>query len=306
MQFPKRAEKGKSYNKRHTKNCFLFLFRRTCNGRDKVLILFLCHVPNSKSVSFFHYKTTNSKASSPSIHSSTISSIAQTKMRNNDHIPVHHVHGPNPKPMKLNRHHSVRYYVHRVHESLTTRVSKMICATFLGLLLIVGLITFILWLSLRPHRPRFHIHEFNMPGLTQNSGFINAVIAFAVSARNSNQNIGINYESMEGAVFYRDQKIGYMPLLFPFYQEPKNTTEVGGELSGASLTVSSERWSEFQSDRADGSVVFRLELTSVIRFKISSWESKRHTMHANCDAGVGPDGSLLTNFKDKRCPVYFS
>ncbi|QCE08391.1 NDR1/HIN1-like protein 26 [Vigna unguiculata] len=227
-------------------------------------------------------------------------------MHNNDHIPVHHVRGSNPKPMKLNRHHSVRYYVHRVHESLTTRVSKMICATFLGLLFIVGLITFILWLSLRPHRPRFHIHQFNMPGLTQNYGFENAVITFNVTARNANQNIGVNYESMDAAVFYRDQKIGYTPLLFPFYQEPKNTTEVDGELSGASLTVSSERWSEFQSDRADGSVVFRLELTSVIRFKISSWESKRHTMHANCDVGVGSDGSLLTNFKDKRCPVYFS
>ncbi|XP_014513095.1 protein NDR1-like [Vigna radiata var. radiata] len=227
-------------------------------------------------------------------------------MRNNDHIPVHHVHGPNPKPMKLNRHHSVRYYVHRVHESLTTRVSKMICATFLGLLFIVGLITFILWLSLRPHRPRFHIHQFNMPGLTQNSGFENAVITFNVTARNANQNIGVNYESMDGAVYYRDQKIGYTPLLFPFYQEPKNTTEVDGELSGASLTVSSDSWSEFQSDRADGSVVFRLELISVIRFKISSWESKRHTMHANCDVGVGSDGTLLANFKDKRCPVYFS
>ncbi|KAG4998410.1 hypothetical protein JHK82_029193 [Glycine max] len=221
-------------------------------------------------------------------------------MHNNDHIPVHHVQGSNPKPVKLNRHHTMRYYVHRVHESLTTRVSKMICATFLGLLFIVGLITFILWLSLRPHRPRFHIQEFNLPGLTQNSGFENAVITFKVSARNSNQNIGVYYESMDGAVYYRDQKIGSKPLLYPFYQQPKNTTEVDGDLSGATLTVSSQRWSEFQSDRADGSVVFRLELTSVIRFKISTWDSKRHTMHANCNVGVGPDGSLLTLYKDKR------
>ncbi|KAK7343562.1 hypothetical protein VNO77_12378 [Canavalia gladiata] len=225
-------------------------------------------------------------------------------MRSNDHIPVHHVAGPNPKPMK--RHRTARYYVHRVHESLTTRVSKIICATFLGLLAIVGLITFILWLSLRPHRPRFHIHEFNMPGLTQQSGFENARITFNVTARNSNQNIGVYYESMDGAVYYRDQKIGSTSLLNPFYQEPKNTTEVDGDLSGATLTVSSQHWAEFQSDRADGSVVFRLEVTSVIRFKISTWDSKRHTMHANCDVGVGPDGSLLSNYKDKRCPVYFS
>ncbi|KAK7280188.1 hypothetical protein RJT34_25250 [Clitoria ternatea] len=225
-------------------------------------------------------------------------------MASNDHIPIHHVSGPNPKPIK--RHRTARYYVHRVRESLTTRVSKIICAIFLGLLAIVGLITFILWLSLRPHRPRFHIHEFNMPGLTQPTGFQNARITFEVTARNANQNIGVYYESMEGSVYYRDQKIGYTPLLNPFYQQPKNTTEVDGDLGGATLTVSSQNWEEFQSDRGDGSVVFRLEVTSVIRFKISTWESKRHMMHADCDVGVGPDGSILSNYKDRRCPVYFS
>lgn len=97
-----------------------------------------------------------------------------------------------------------------------------------------------------------------------------------------------------------------MPLLSPFYQDPKNTTEVDGVLTGATLTVNSHHWSEFQIDKGDGSVVFRLELTSVIRFKISTWDSKRHRMHANCEVGVGPDGSLLPLYKDKRCPVYFS
>ncbi|XP_061376555.1 NDR1/HIN1-like protein 26 [Gastrolobium bilobum] len=225
-------------------------------------------------------------------------------MYSHDHVPVHHVPGPNPRPMK--RHHTARYYVHRVRDSLTTRVSKVICATFLGLLAIIGLITFILWLSLRPHRPRFFIHQFTIPGLAQESGFENAQITFNVTARNSNQNIGVYYESMGGSVYYHDQKIGSTPLPFPFYQGPKNTKEVDGVLGGATLTVSSQSWAEFQSDRADGSVVFRLELTSVIRFKISTWNSRRHTMHANCEVGVGPDGSLLSNYKDKRCPVYFS
>lgn len=147
-----------------------------------------------------------------------------------------------------------------------------------------------------------------MPGLAQPSGFENAQITFNVTARNSNQNIGVYYLSMDGSVYYRNQKIGYTPLLFPFYQGPKNTTVVNGALSGAMLTVSSQRWSELQSDRAygNGSVVFRLELISVIRFKISTWESRRHTMHTTCDVGVGPSGSLLSIYKDKRCPVYFS
>ncbi|KAF4350876.1 hypothetical protein CsatB_012147 [Cannabis sativa] len=223
-----------------------------------------------------------------------------------DRLPIQRNNREN-QPQPLKRHHTARYYVHRVHESLSTRVSKMICAIFLSLLLIVGIISFILWLSLRPHRPRFHIHEFSVPGLGQDTGFENARITFNASARNSNHNIGIRYDSMDGSVYYRDQKIGSTPLIMePFYQEPKSTRLINAAFSGATLTVNSQRWREFMNDRAKGTVVFRLELTSTIRFRVSSWESKRHRMYANCDVDVGPDGLILKISKDRRCPVYFA
>lgn len=222
-----------------------------------------------------------------------------------ERLPIHRDPAEPARPLK--RHHTARYYVHRVRESLTTRVSKLICAIFLSLLLIVGIITFILWLSLRPHRPRFHVHEFSVPGLNQETGFDNAQISFNVSARNSNQNIGIRYDSMAGSVYYRDQKIGSIPVLLdPFYQEPKSTRLINGVFSGATLTVNSKRWMEFINDRNRGTVVFRLELTSTIRFRVSSWESKRHRMYANCDVDVGPDGLILPISKNRKCPVYFS
>ncbi|KAI3456410.1 hypothetical protein Pfo_013073 [Paulownia fortunei] len=210
---------------------------------------------------------------------------------------------PENRPMK--RHHTARYYAHRVKESLTTRVSKLICAIFLALLFLVGITTFILWLSLRPHRPRFHVQEFSIPALAQESGFENAQIIYNATARNANQDIGIYYDSMHLTVYYEDQSIGGSPLLFPFYQEPKNTTVIAGQLGGPNLTGTSQRWQQFIADLGRGEVVFRLDITSTIRFKISTWDSKRHKMHANCPVGVGPDGLILPNYKDKRCPVYF-
>ena len=227
-----------------------------------------------------------------------------------DHLPIHRATPATAaagQPREMKRHHTMRYYAHRVHESLTTRVSKLICAIFLGLLFIVGVITFILWLSLRPHRPRVHIHAFSVPGLAQEGGFQDARITFNATARNANQNIGIHYDSMNGSVYYRDQKIGAAPLILePFYQEPKSTKIVEGSFSGATLDVSSQRWMEFMNDRKKGTVVFRLELSAIIRFRVSSWESKRHRMHANCDVDVGPDGLILDVSKNRRCPVYFS
>ena len=131
-------------------------------------------------------------------------------------------------------------------------------------------------------------------------------ITFNVTARNSNLNIGIYYDSMEASIYYKDQRVAQTSLLFPFYQEPKNTTVIYDQLEGTTITESSQRTSELMNDLAKGSVVFRLELTSMIRFKVSTWKSKSHRMHASCDVGVAPDGNILAAYKDKRCPVYFT
>lgn len=226
-------------------------------------------------------------------------------MHSPDRLPIRQGTPSQPPPFK--RRHSAHYYARRVRESLTTRVFKALCVIFLSLLLVVGIIMFILWLSIRPHRPRFHIHEFSIPGLAQANGFENAELTFNVTARNPNQYIGIYYNATEAIVYYKDQQVGATPFAEPFYQEPKNTTVLDATLSGATLTVNSQRWTEFLNDRAQGSVAFRLEIKSSIRFKVSTWwESKRHTMHANCDAIVGQDGELLATSQNKRCAMYFT
>ncbi|KAB1201333.1 Protein NDR1 [Morella rubra] len=151
------------------------------------------------------------------------------------------------------------------------------------------------------HPPEIYVHEFFVPGLDQATALKNVEISFNVTVRNPNQNIGIFYDSMNGSVYYNDQQIGTKPLLFPFYQEPKNTTVVADV-----ITVSSQRGTELMGDLAAGKVVFRLQITSTIRFKISTWDSKHHQAHASCDISVGRDGTILPISKDKRCPVYFT
>ncbi|KAJ6397047.1 hypothetical protein OIU77_021980, partial [Salix suchowensis] len=187
-------------------------------------------------------------------------------MRPGQQIPIQHEREARP----LKRRHSASYYVHRARDSLTTRVSKIICGIFLTLLFIGGVAAFIAWLSLRPHRPRIHIRDFSIPGLEQPTGSDNAEIIFNITARNSNQAIGYYYDSVEALVYYRSQV-----------------------LSGATLNMTSDLWTEFTKDRAVGTVVFRVDITGLVRFKVSTWDSKRHRMHTNCDVGVSPDGSIL-------------
>lgn len=222
-------------------------------------------------------------------------------MASRDHIPI-----STTPDRQLNRRHTAKYYVQRVQESLTTRVSKFICTIFLGLLFFFGIIAFIIYLSLRPHRPRFFLYDFEIPALAQPNGFENAGLTYNVTARNSNHKIGIYYNDMQVTAYYDDQRIGGQPVLFPFYQGPKNSTVISSTLSGTTLTVNNGRWMQFLGDRTRGKVIFRLEITSTIKFKISTWDSKWHKLHANCEAAVGADGMLLAGYKESRCKTYFS
>ncbi|CAN8277134.1 unnamed protein product [Cochlearia groenlandica] len=210
---------------------------------------------------------------------------------------------PMAQSQPIKRHHSASYYAHRVKESLSTRISKFICAMFLLILFFVGVIAFILWLSLRPHRPRFHIQDFVVQGLDQPEA---ARFAFNVTILNPNQHMGVYFDSMDGFIYYKDQRVGSSPLLDPFFQQPSNTTIVTRTLTGASLNVNSNRWTEFSNDRALGTIGFRLDIVSNIRFKLHRWISKHHRMHSNCEIVVGRDGLILPKFNHKRCPVYFT
>ncbi|KAL6990832.1 hypothetical protein U1Q18_008953 [Sarracenia purpurea var. burkii] len=215
-------------------------------------------------------------------------------MSSTTHLPVR----SNPEDRQVRQQPTARRH--------SPRVYKMICAIFLALLFLVGIIVFILWLSFRPHRPKFHVRGFLVPGLDKAHGFENARVIFNVTDRNPNRKIGIYYDAMQVTLFYKGQSIGGTSLSFPFYQEPKNTTMLSSVLGRATLTVNNQRWMEFRNDLTGGMVVFRIRITSTIRFKVSKWDTKSHRMHANCKVGVGPDGSILASYKDKRCPVYFT
>ncbi|XVF40658.1 hypothetical protein PTKIN_Ptkin01aG0132100 [Pterospermum kingtungense] len=227
-------------------------------------------------------------------------------MSNSDRFPIQNTQLQSQSQQSIKRHNTARYYAHRVRESFTARVTKFLCAILLSLLLVAGIVSFILWLSLRPHRPRFHLIELSVPGLAQPSGFEDTQITFKLTASNPNQHIGIYYDSMVGSVYYRNQRIGSTPLLRPLYQEPKTTSIVYGTFDAATLTVNSKSWNEFMGDRKGGSVLFRLDITSAIRFKVSTWDSKHHILHVSCEVAVGPDGTILPAWLNKRCPVYFS
>lgn len=198
------------------------------------------------------------------------------------------------------RHVRTRRYAHLVQESLTSRFAKCVCSIFLSLMLLVGVIFFVLWLSLRPHRPRFYLNSFSLarPGGGSSSSPV-AAAAFNVSDRNPNQNVGIYYGDVTGSVYHRDGLVASGHVMDQFYQPSKSTTLMQGQLpAAANATLPS-------ADAGTGRVELRFELQSTIRFKVNMWDSRRHNMHVSCDVVVGGDGNLLPEYVNERCSIYF-
>ncbi|CAH2056716.1 unnamed protein product, partial [Thlaspi arvense] len=168
------------------------------------------------------------------------------------------------------------------------------------------IIAFILWLALRPHRPRIHIRDFSISGLANQNGYMNTTAMFNITALNPNQNIGIYYDAMQVNLEYNSQTIGTAKLLYPFFERPHNMTVLYGVFTREMLAVKKEHWKQFLADRDRGPVAFQLKITSVIRFKLFSWRSKRHKMHSLCQAGADREGLILPSYKNKRCNAYFT
>ncbi|KAI9188482.1 hypothetical protein LWI28_001337 [Acer negundo] len=186
--------------------------------------------------------------------------------------------------------------------------AKFILAIFLTPIFVIGLILFLVWLGLHPHFPSFQIQNFSVPGLDQLNGFRNVNITFNITVRNPNRSTWIHYESIDGSVYYKDHKVGVMPILYSFNQSPKNTT-ILQQVFGWTVTMSSannHRWMEIMNDRKEGTVKFSVTLASLIRFKKSIWDRRHHRMHAECIVEVGPDGLILPSSVHDRCPVNLS
>ncbi|KAM0912856.1 hypothetical protein ACQ4PT_012545 [Festuca glaucescens] len=190
-------------------------------------------------------------------------------------------------------------------QSPAIRCLNFLCAVLLTLVLVAGVILFVLWLSLRPHRPKFSLADFSIPNLNRQSGAANLPLKFTVNEHNPNQKIGIHFDKVDGSVYYGNELIASGPAVNPFYQQPKSDTPVQGELSASGPTPTDPAWPRFAAEVGAGSVGLRLVLTSTVQFQVKLWDTREHHMKVDCEFRVGGDGSLLQEYKNTPCKLYF-
>jgi hypothetical protein len=182
------------------------------------------------------------------------------------------------------------------------RCTKLLCSAFLTLLFVVGVVLFVVYLAVRPHRPRFHVTALAA------SGGGPVTLSGQLAVRNPNHDVAFLFDRLYLSVVYRDAEVvkGVDLTGGPLYQTPKTTTPVpfqGVAVEGA------DAWQGMARDAAaggGGTVAMTVKVRSRIRARLAFWENRHwHPLHVSCDVAVGPDGQLLQEYRQKRCSLNF-
>uniref|UniRef100_A0A0D9W9W2 Late embryogenesis abundant protein LEA-2 subgroup domain-containing protein n=1 Tax=Leersia perrieri TaxID=77586 RepID=A0A0D9W9W2_9ORYZ len=189
-----------------------------------------------------------------------------------------------------------------------TRCTKLVCSWFLSLLLVAGVLLFVVYLVVRPHRPRFHLTSFSASGLGGGGGPV--VLSGQIAIRNPNHDLAFFFDRILMSIQYRDAEVveGKDLTGGPLYQPPKTTAPVGFEgvaVPAGAATDLMARDAAGGGGGGGGHVAFTVRVRSRIRVRVAFWGSHWHPVHATCDVAVGPDGQMLPEFKDKRCGIDF-
>ncbi|XP_066348198.1 NDR1/HIN1-like protein 10 [Miscanthus floridulus] len=188
------------------------------------------------------------------------------------------------------------------------RCTRLLCSAFLTVLLIAGVVLFVVYLAVRPHRPRFHVTAFSASGIAPSPGGAGGgtvALSGQLSIRNPNRDIAFFYDRFYFSVEYRgadvvkDQALTAAPL----YQPPKTTSPLAFQgMAAAAAGGDMAR----DAAEAGGRVEMTVKVRSRIRARLAFWGNRHwHPLNVRCEVAVGPDGQLLAEYLQKRCSIDF-
>uniref|UniRef100_A0A7N1A5Z2 Late embryogenesis abundant protein LEA-2 subgroup domain-containing protein n=1 Tax=Kalanchoe fedtschenkoi TaxID=63787 RepID=A0A7N1A5Z2_KALFE len=179
---------------------------------------------------------------------------------------------------------------------------KKLCA-FLGVLVLLILITiFLIWVILRPSKPRVvlqdaTIYSFSLSSSLTGPNFLNATIQVTIACRNSNDRIGILYERAEVVALYKHQQITLPTALPTGYQSPNDDVIWSPFLFSVNSPMAPYLAAQLQQEQAMQLVRLQIKLNGRIKWKVGAWMSGIYHLYVNCPAliafGSGRSGVVV-------------
>lgn len=159
---------------------------------------------------------------------------------------------------------------------------RRIFAFMIGLVVIFGTITFIVWLVLRPQLPEFRVDSFSMNNFTLgNDSLISFTSEIKLTARNPNKKMKLAYDHIETAIYYKSFSLSDTTVA-PFYQDTKNETSLTAKFAAAGSFMDKTVVDGINYERGKNGVNFNLRMVSRVRFEAKAWRTRRRFLKVFC------------------------
>ncbi|KAG8371244.1 hypothetical protein BUALT_Bualt13G0067500 [Buddleja alternifolia] len=151
---------------------------------------------------------------------------------------------------------------------------KWICIALLSLIVIIGLVILIIYLSVHPKKLKYSIEQGSITGYNLTHNRLNANFYFVLRADNLNKRMSLYYDRIDVTVSYEDQKVS-VNNVHPFYQRRRNVTNVDLYLVAKDAVVNAAAIGDLKRDKAAGNVDLDLKIRAKIRFKVGVFKIHR-------------------------------
>ncbi|CAA0825252.1 Late embryogenesis abundant (LEA) hydroxyproline-rich glycoprotein family [Striga hermonthica] len=194
------------------------------------------------------------------------------------------------------------------HHPRRSTFSRRFLAFTIGLIVVLGAVTLIIWLVLRPQVPQFRVDSVTLSNLTVSD---NSLVSFTsqvrLTARNPNRRLTLAYDRLDAAVYYRSWSLADT-VLPPFSLGTKSETQLTANFSSVGNFVERVAADGMNRERGSrGSIGLNLRVLSRVRFRTNAWRTRVRLLQVFCgdlEVGVpsnGRQGTLTGG--PRRCRV---
>ncbi|KAL8479946.1 hypothetical protein ACS0TY_026259 [Phlomoides rotata] len=160
---------------------------------------------------------------------------------------------------------------------------RRIFAFFIGIVVIFGTITFIVWLVLRPQLPEFRVDSVSVSNFSLgNNSLISFTSQVRLTARNPNKKMALTYDHIQAYIFYKADSLSDTTVP-PFSQDTKNETSFTANFAAAGSFVDNRVMQGINGERGNnGNVNFNLRMLSTVRFEAKAWRTRKRYLKVFC------------------------
>ncbi|KAL7108152.1 hypothetical protein ACP275_06G097400 [Erythranthe tilingii] len=168
-------------------------------------------------------------------------------------------------------------------ELISERFIKRLFFCMSTIFLVLISVTLLVWLIIRPTKPRFSIKEAQINQLKiATPSSLNSSIHITLASINPNDKLGIHYDEFVVYASYNGERISPEASVTPFYVDHGETKPLSALLVGNHQPVGPFLAYQLEQDQEIGKMEMEFNAVGKLRWRVGNWVSKRTRFTVDC------------------------